>query len=246
MNVSPVFRLCGLTAALVALGAPLAVNAGVTGNVGVASQYIFRGGVENENAAVQGGVDASLPASFYVGYWGSSLGDQTYATNAFENDIYGGWTHAFGPVNLDVGVLYYLYSKDTYGAGATGDVLEPYVKVSFGPATLAIHYFSDDVSWGNRGDLYTALSASHTFDKITLGAVVGYNFWSDDDAGNKYSTWVTTKDSTFRHLDLSASVPVTDKSAMSVTYSVGGTDRTGADIANKVVLAFKYNFDIAK
>lgn len=246
MNTSPVFRLCSLTAALVALSVPLVAGAGVTGNVGVASQYIFRGGVENENTAVQGGIDASLPAGFYAGYWGSNLGDQTYATNAFENDIYGGWTKEFGPVKLDIGALYYLYSKDTYGAGATGDVLEPYVKVTFGPATLALHYFFDDVSWGNKGDIYTSLSASHTIGKVTLGAVAGFNLWSDDDAGNSYSTWVTTEDNGFRHLDLSASVPVTDKSVMSVTYVVGGTDRTGTDIANKLVLGFKYNFEIAK
>lgn len=246
MNTSPVFRICGLTAALVALAAPLSATAGVTGNVGVASQYIFRGGVENENTAVQAGVDASLPAGFYVGYWGSNLGDQTYATNAFEHDVYGGWTNEFGPVKLDIGALYYLYSQRTYGAGASGDVLEPYVKVSFGPATLAVHYYSDDTSWGNKGDIYTSLSASHTIDKVTLGAVAGFNIWNDDDAGNSYTNLGTTEDTSFRHLDLSASVPVTDKSALSLTYIVGGTDRTGADIANKVVVAFKYNFDIAK
>lgn len=234
------------TAVAAILAAPVSVLAGVTGNVGVVSQYIFRGGIENENAAVQGGVDAGLPAGFYVGYWGSSLGDQTYANNGFENDIYGGWTHEFGPVKLDIGALYYLYSQKTYGVGATGDVLEPYVKVTFGPATWAVHYFGDDVSWGNKGDLYTSLSASHTFDKVTVGAVAGFNLWNDDDASNSYASYVTTEDSTFRHLDVSASVPITDKAVMSLTYIVGGTDRTGTDIDNKLVLGFKYSFDIIK
>lgn len=235
------------TAVAAILAVPVPVLAEVTGNVGVVSQYIFRGGIENENAAVQGGVDVGLPAGFYAGYWGSSLGDQTYANNGFESDIYGGWSKEFGPVKLDVGALYYLYSQRTYGAGATGDVLEPYVKVSFGPVTWAVHYFGDDVSWGNRGDIYTSLSASHTFfDKVTLGAVAGFNLWSDDDAGNSYATWVTTEDNTFRHLDLSASVPIWDKASMTLTYIVGGKDRTGTDIDNKVVLGFKYSFGIIK
>jgi len=235
------------TAVAAILAAPIPVLAGVTGNVGVVSQYIFRGGVENENAAVQGGVDAELPVGFYVGYWGSSLGDQTYANNAFENDIYAGWSQAFGPVKLDVGALYYLYSQRTYGIGGTGDVLEPYVKLSFGPVTWAVHYFGDDVSWGNKGDLYSSLSASYTFfDKVTLGAVAGFNLWNDDDASNRYAGYVTTEDSTFRHADISASVPIWDKATMSLTYIVGGKDRTGTDIDNKVVLGFKYNFDIIK
>jgi len=239
-------QLLGAAVAAV-LASPIPVFAGVTGNVGVVSQYIFRGGIENENAAVQGGVDASLPADFYVGYWGSSLGDGTYANNAFENDIYAGWAKEFGPVKLDVGALYYLYSQRTYGSGATGDVLEPYVKVSVGPVTWNVHYFSDDTSWGNKGDIYTSLSASHTFgNKITVGAVAGFNLWADDDAGNTYASYTTTEDSTFRHLDLSASAPITDKLAMSVTYIVGGTDRSGADIDNKVVFGFKYNFDVVK
>lgn len=248
MKTVPAIRLGVLSAALAVSTLPVAAVAdiSVTGNIGVASQYIFRGGLENENAAVQGGVDASLPANFYVGYWGSSLGDQTYANNAFENDIYGGWSTALGPVKLDVGALYYLYSKSTFGAGATGDVLEPYVKVSYGPAILSMHYFTEGVSWGNEGDIYVSLAASHTFDKVTLGAVAGLNKWNDDDLKNKYVNLGTTEDSSFRHLDISASVPVTDQSTMSLTYILGGTDRSGKDITNKVVLAFKYGFDIVK
>lgn len=235
------------SAVMSALAVPAIAQAvEVTGNVGVVSQYVFRGGVENEGAAVQGGFDASLPAGFYAGYWGSSLGDTVYGTNTFENDVYGGWSHEFGPVKLDVGALYYMYSQSTFGPGATGDVLEPYAKVSFGPATLAVHYFSDDVSWGNKGDLYTSLSASHTFGKVTVGAVAGFNLWSDDDAGNPYAGWVTTEDSTFRHADLSVSMPINDQTTMSVVYVVGGEDRTGTEIDNKMVLGFKYSFDIVK
>lgn len=235
------------SAVMSALAVPaLAQAVEVTGNVGVVSQYVFRGGVENESAAVQGGFDASLPAGFYAGYWGSSLGDSVYGPNTFENDIYAGWSREFGPVTLDLGALYYLYSQDSFGIGATGDVLEPYVKLSFGPATFGMHYFGDDVSWGNEGDLYLTLGAEHTFGKVTVGALAAFGLWNDDDAGNPYASWVTTEDSTFRHADLSVSMPITEQATMSLVYVVGGEDRTGTEIDNKLVLGFKYDFDIVK
>lgn len=236
-----------VAAATLSLAAPQTARAELSANVGVVSQYIFRGGVENGDAAVQGGIDYALPAGFYVGYWGSSLGDPAYSNatgTPFENDIYAGWSKEFGPVTLDVGLLYYLYSKNAAGPGAEADVLEPYVKATLGPATLAVHYFAWDANWGNGGDVYLALSGEHSFGKVTLGATLGYSLY--DDGGNTKGGpgTATTESSNFRHLDVKGSVPITDQASMSLTYVLGGKDRFDADIANQIVLGFNYSFDV--
>ena len=65
---------------------------GLSGNIGVVSQYIFRGFVENENPSVQGGLDWAADNGFYVGYWGSNIGyGDEDSNNAVENDFYLGW-----------------------------------------------------------------------------------------------------------------------------------------------------------
>ena len=59
--------------AAVGLAAPLAAQAGATGNIGVFSKYILRGitnGAENDGTAIQGGFDYAADNGFFVGYWG--------------------------------------------------------------------------------------------------------------------------------------------------------------------------------
>lgn len=45
----------------------------VTANVGVTTDYVFRGITQtSHNAALQGGVDYAHSSGFYVGLWGST------------------------------------------------------------------------------------------------------------------------------------------------------------------------------
>lgn len=101
-----------------------------TGNVTLASEYIYRG-IEQTNgkAAIQGGFDFSHTSGLYVGTWASNIswlsdcavsscGGQVSAP--IEVDIYGGLKNAFGggDWNYDVGVLTYNY-PGTYPSGMT-------------------------------------------------------------------------------------------------------------------------------
>src|SRR5688572_31801626 len=89
----------------------------VTGNVGLFSQYIFRGLTQtNEEPAIQGGFDYSHSSGFYVGTWGSNVswlqdGGSYRAGGSLELDIYGGFKGSIGKTDLgyDVGLLYYWY-----------------------------------------------------------------------------------------------------------------------------------------
>src|SRR5512141_1643298 len=86
-----------------------------TGNVGLYSQYVFRGiSQTNEKPAIQGGFDLGHKSGFYVGTWASNiswLSDTNADVSAsVEWDFYGGykWTLPQDFV-ADFGVLYYWY-----------------------------------------------------------------------------------------------------------------------------------------
>jgi uncharacterized protein (TIGR02001 family) len=120
--------IAGLTAAALNAGmAPvLAADAApppehtLTGNVGLYSQYIFRGLTQtNREPAIQGGFDYAHSSGFYAGTWASNVSwlrdSAAYmAGGSGEFDFYGGYKGAFGKSDFtyDLGALYYWYPGD--------------------------------------------------------------------------------------------------------------------------------------
>lgn len=92
----------------------------LTGNVGLYSQYIFRGLTQtNREPAIQGGFDYSHASGFYVGTWASNIswlrdGGAYSAGGSGELDFYGGFKGGIGKSDFtyDVGTLYYWYPGD--------------------------------------------------------------------------------------------------------------------------------------
>ena len=126
----------------------LSVSGSVTGNVGLVSDYRFRGVSRTfGDPALQAGVDFALPSRFYVGAWTSMVDKEIFAnTRGFEVDVYGGYRHDLGRgLMLDVGLQQYLMpSKSRYStfeayAGVTWEWLS--FKYSHG---LSNRYFGVD------------------------------------------------------------------------------------------------------
>jgi len=74
-------------------------------NVGLYSQYIFRGLTQTrEDPALQGGVDYSHSNGFYVGMWGSNISWLTdadaYKSSSLEIDIYAGYAAEIGETGI--------------------------------------------------------------------------------------------------------------------------------------------------
>ncbi len=95
-----------------------------TGNVGLFSQYVFRGVSQtNEKPALQGGFDLGHKSGLYAGTWASNvswLSDGNPDVSAsLEWDFYGGYKWSL-PADFvaDFGVLYYWY-PGTYPSGYT-------------------------------------------------------------------------------------------------------------------------------
>lgn len=89
-----------------------------TGNVGIVSDYIFRGISQTQHKpALQGGVDYNHASGLYAGTWASNVNwvrDTGFKTeNSLEWDFYGGYKGSFlGDFTYDVGILTYYYPGD--------------------------------------------------------------------------------------------------------------------------------------
>jgi uncharacterized protein (TIGR02001 family) len=105
-----------LTASLLltsALGAPLAANASdftYSSNVGLVTDYVFRGITQSdENFAIQGGYDVGHSSGFYAGVWASSVDFNDGDEANIETDLYAGYSNEFKGLNYDIGLIYYGY-----------------------------------------------------------------------------------------------------------------------------------------
>ena len=104
----------------------------ISANVGLYSQYIFRGLTQtNADPAVQGGFDYSHSSGFYAGTWASNISwltDSTsvtgYTSSSMEWDFYGGFSNTIGNSDFgyDVGLLYYWYPGTRSDTAAPGSV----------------------------------------------------------------------------------------------------------------------------
>lgn len=228
----------------------------LTGNIGVHSMYLLRGiGRENDNTAVQGGIDYSNANGFYAGWWGSNLGYSYDAStggadtggNGFENDFYAGFAGSSGDISYKLGLIQYFYINVD-----DSNLAEALASVGYGPFSLQAQYLLKDGWWGNSGDIYWTANYSTSLPRdFTFGASLGWYTYDGDDNSklcnpNPAGCGTTTEDSAFRHLNLTLGHPIGSTGAnMYVQYTVAGEDRTGKDdYDNKVVFGLTYSFDL--
>lgn len=222
----------------------------ITGGVTLTSDYRFRGTTQtNEQGAVQGTVNINTRPGFYAGVWASTIdGGADGSTPALtgygdaEVDLYGGYTHTFNGVGVDVGLLYYFYGVNRPGNHPNTDFFEPYASLSYtiGPvaAKVGANYAwggqdglaGFDVRGGNDDNLYVYGEASigipHT--PLTLKGHLGY---SDGSLGslnipgsfdNNYLDWSVTAEAVGGPFKVGVSYVDTDISEARGTFSRGG------------------------
>ncbi|MBD8737779.1 TorF family putative porin [Sphingomonas sp. CFBP 13706] len=93
-------------------------------NASVVSDYRLRGITQSAgHAAVQASIELVSPAGLYTGAWGSTIA--TYEGAHTELDFYGGYRTKATSVDLDIGIISYLYpgadgvsSAELYATGA--------------------------------------------------------------------------------------------------------------------------------
>lgn len=226
-------RLTLLAAGAGLMAASGALQAEVSGNVGLVSQYIFRGGVEDNRTAFQGGLDYSHGNGLYAGTWFSTLGDgpDYYADPAAnEVDLYGGYSGTAGELGYDLGLTYYYYTGD-----ATDDnsVPEGSASVSYGPVGLGVSVALDTAAWTAAGDTYLSASFEQPLpEDFTFSVSAGYYLYADDTENDDGSvSTAKEQDGAFRDATVSLSHPLAATGAeMSINYTVGGETRDESDL----------------
>ena len=147
----------------------------LTGNVGLYSQYIFRGLTQTDRSpALQGGFDYAHASGFYAGTWASNISwlqdsGGYSAGGSLEWDFYGGYKWGFAPDwTLDVGGLYYYYPGDVTPGCTVGlvgcpkaDTFELYGGLSWKWLSAKYSYSMDNKTFGlpdSRGTYYLDFS----------------------------------------------------------------------------------------
>ena len=125
--------------ALMMLGGISVAQAQVTGNLGLTSDYRFRGVSQSQNApAVQGGIDYAHSSGFYVGNWNSSVSSQMYTNGSgVESDLYAGFKKdIYKGLTLDVGSYNYFYPRATNNTSTNFDTNELFAGLGYGPVSV--------------------------------------------------------------------------------------------------------------
>lgn len=162
--------------------APATVQAGVSGNVGVVSQYIFRGLPQsNGAAAAQAGVDYENDSGIYLGLWGSEVTNDE--GGELEYDVYGGWSGEVSGVGLSAGVTLYRYTEELWDKSYD----EVNLSASFGNLSIGLDAGNHVAADGGVDDhSYTIVSASYSY-----GSAYGLVGSATDFLGEDTSyTWV--------------------------------------------------------
>lgn len=158
-------------------------QAQVSGNLGLTSDYRFRGISQTQNApAVQGGIDYAHSSGFYVGNWNSSVSSQVYTNGSgVESDVYAGYKKEIMGITVDVGSYNYFYPRATTTAntGSNFDTQEGFVGISRGPVAVKYSHTLGNGYFGTanaRGTGYYEANVAYPIpgSKISLLAHAGH------------------------------------------------------------------------
>lgn len=197
-----------------------------TANVGVTSDYVFRGFSQSaEKPAVQGGIDVTY-GIFYAGVWASGIDfGETGAGRDIANvevDLVAGFKPKWGPLTFDFGVIYYMYPK-AVDPGFELNYLEVKAGVSYEAwkgGTLAGTVFYSPEYTGKTGDVWTFEgSVAQELPKLgsitpTFSALLGYQI--GDSA--LYSALIADGDDHYLYWNAGVSFAFTDKFSIDVRY----------------------------
>jgi uncharacterized protein (TIGR02001 family) len=169
----------------------------VTGNVGIVSDYVYRGLTQtSHNPAIQGGFDYAHSSGLYAGVWGSNVswiadsGAVSVAAGNYgptmELDTYFGFKGAIASVSYDVGAIRYNYLGSGYTPAvnfANADTAEAYVGLGYDIVSFKYSYglldrFLTTPNAGGTG--YADLTVTYPVESlgVTVGAHAGHQHFN--------------------------------------------------------------------
>ena len=157
----------------------------VSGNVGAASNYIWRGMTQTKDkSSVNGGADLKYNG-FYVGTWASNVDFDTSKAN-FELDGYVGYSNTINDFSYDISYTKYMYP-------------DAKAELDFDEAKIALGYTIGDLSlgtsysqatyqeWGGHKPSYVEGTVSYDFKILSLDTSYG----DYENVGTNYTVGVS-------------------------------------------------------
>jgi uncharacterized protein (TIGR02001 family) len=158
LALSAAFVQPALAQTAAAPAAPAPPEHSFTANVGLFSEYIFRGIAQTGgNPAIQGGFDYAHASGFYAGTWASNISwledFGAYHRSSVEWDVYGGYRNNFPGSDFfyDLGAYGYLYPGSRNPGVADADTWELYGALGWKWASVKFSYSLTDY-FGARPD----------------------------------------------------------------------------------------------
>jgi len=196
---------------------------GISGNVTLTSDYVWRGISQTQNnGAIQGGFDYEHESGFYLGVWGSNVNYDFDSDANIELDYYGGYSTTINEdITVDVGLLKYAYPS------ASGiNFTEGYINISAMGFTLGFN--SSGSLFADESTDYTSLGYEiEVAGEVTLNAAYGrYDLKSD-----VYEDYKLSASKSFFGVDWALTYTDTDLSSSECESSVGDEDYCDAIVA---------------
>ena len=196
-------------AAALVLGSAGVDAASYTGNVAVATDYVFRGiSQTQERPAIQGGFDAAFDSGFFAGIWASNVDFGT--DSSAEMDYYGGYSGTFGCSSCSYKLGYYYYD---YDGDPQFDYQEVAASVTYGGLTVGLNYSWEYLGEGTTDAIGDEVEfyypyANYTYAlpwwDVSLALHVGQNILSDDGVfepgEDEYTDWSVGLSRTFTEI----------------------------------------------
>jgi len=166
----------------------------IEGNIGVTSNYVFRGVTQTgDGAAVQGGLDYAHDSGLYVGTWTSNVN----FAGGTELDVYGGFGGEAGDLGYDIGVIGYLYPE---ADNEDANFAEVYLGLSYDMFSAGVAYtFTSEVDDGpfSDGDIFFYVAGGFDItDSVSLGVTLGYYAFDYNSDGDYFYGQVDLSKST--------------------------------------------------
>ncbi|MCL4800140.1 MAG: TorF family putative porin [Burkholderiales bacterium] len=236
----------------------------VTANVGLFSEYIFRGTAQTGGEpAVQGGFDYAHSSGLYLGTWASNVSwlqdFGAYNRSSLEWDFYGGFKRNIGSTDFyfDVGTIYYYYPGNANPGIVKANSWEIYAGLGWKFLGLKYSYSLKDY-FGARpnanadktdGSWYLDFFADYAIPNTGFSVNAHYGILDVRNDGTEalgtkvsYNDWkigaaYTVQSGVLKDLQVGVYYTDTDvkKNAAGASFWV---DRTGFDTADSTVVAY--------
>ncbi len=206
-------------AALLGGATPVLADTSVSANLGVMSDYFFRGIFQSDSVA-NGGLDLES-GGFYLGTWAADVDD------GLEVDLYGGYGHEFdGGFSLGVGFTGYFY---------TGEFDDTYKEINL---SAAWNFLTIDYAIGEY-DNFDGPTLDYDFLSITAEYNGFYALFGTfgDDADGDY--WELGYGASVGGFDVTGSIVINDEDLSGTVDSDGNPDTD-----ESFVLSISKSFDI--